>query len=217
MRISATTLLCASLISISFASAAAAQGTDKGWYCADDKMSGTCNGQAACDAAWAQHLIDHHKGGARGPVRYTPPPTPMGRLALTTTSFSLVGALAGSLGTTNGVNQWRNGAIGGAAVGAVVAVASAADKIPAVVGATVATVGGAVAGKQVGDFQVSQGKEETSKRDTLMGAGVGFMTWGVGKLAIGPASPNLAPRWMGPKAKLKFVLSGRWLGIIARW
>jgi hypothetical protein len=215
MRISTMTLLSVPLIALSFASPAAAQVSQKGWYCADDQMSGTCNGQAACDAAWAQHLIDRHSGGGRRPP--TQPRTPMARLVGTTGGFSLVGGLLGSLGTRDGVNQWQNGAIGAAGVGAVVAVATTANKIPAVVGAVVATGGGALAGKQVGDFQVSQGKEETNKRDTLMGAGVGFMTWGVGKLAIGPASPNLAPRWMGPKGKLKFVLSGRWLGIIARW
>lgn len=182
--------------------------------------SAQCTGDAACDQAWANHLRQWHSGSGGGsapPIPPSRPRTPLGALVTVTASTSAAVALLGSFGTTDGVNQWRNGAIGGAGLGLVFGAAATSHRIPVVVGAALSIGGGALAGKQVGDFQVSQGKEETNKRDTLIGAAAGFVTYGVGRLAIGPASPNLAPRWMGAKGKLNFIVTGRWLGVIARW
>ncbi len=219
MRLTVTTFFCASLIAISIASPATAQVTEKGWYCADDRMHDTCDGQAACDAAWARHLDVHHAGGTqRGPVPPRQPRTPAVIVATAPFVGGALGALVGSFETsTAGNEQWENGAIFGAGAVTVAAVTANANKINPVVGAGMAIVGGAAAGTAWARYQIEQGKPDTTKRDALIGGGVGFATWGIGKLAIGPASPNLAPLWMGPKSKLNFILTGRWLGVIIRW
>ena len=206
------------LLMVLAAPPASAQGRDKAWYCAADKMTGLCDGQAACDQAWAEHLRRYHGGDpSLIPLTPTRPRTPGGVLIGIITASTATGALLGSLGTREGVNQWQNGGIGGFDVGLVLGAAATSNRIPVVVGAAMSTAGGAIAGKQAGDYQVSQGKEETNKRDIKIGAAAGFATWAISKLTIGPASPNLAPRWMGPNGTLNFIFTGRSVGMTARW
>ncbi len=223
MKAVATLALFLSLASMCVTTASA-QTTAKGVGCmgphpgAPNHWSAPCNGTAECDAVMAAHNRQWHSGGGgSGQIVYDRPRTPAQAIAFAGIAGGAAGALGGSFyHSLDGTNQAANAALGGGGSMLVLATAVNANKINPVAGVIVSGGAGAAVGSAWARYQEEQGNLPNKKLIVGAAAAAGVVTFALGKVA-GGSSPKLAPRFLGPKARVDVFATHRFLGALFRW